>query len=152
MQLLEIAAPAEEDAERLVEQERMLVPLHEHRVQRPVEILARADAGRLDRRERIEHRAGPDRNAGRAQRAREIDDVLGEAAGVRLLGGDDRVRVRTDSCRHAIRPPPPRPSPASGEERRVQAIAQRYSAARSSARTASISSFAFVPSMRAMSS
>ena len=30
--------------------------------------------------QRIEHRARPDRNAGRAQRAGEIDDVLGEAA------------------------------------------------------------------------
>ena len=60
--------------------QRMLVALHEHRVQRPVEILARADAGGLHRRERIEHRARPDRNAGRPQRTREIDDVLGELA------------------------------------------------------------------------
>ena len=86
-QLVEIAALAEEDAERLIEQHRMLVPLHEHRVQRPVEILARADAGGLHRLERIEHRAGPDRNAGGAQRAREIDDVLGEPA-VRLARVD----------------------------------------------------------------
>ena len=46
-QLVEIVAAAEEDAERLVEQLRVLVALHEHRMQRPVEILARADAGRL---------------------------------------------------------------------------------------------------------
>ena len=58
----------------------MLVPLHEHRVQRPVEILAVADAGDADRFQRIEHRAGPDRNAGGAQRAREVEDVFGEAA------------------------------------------------------------------------
>ena len=79
-QLLDIAALAEENAERLVEQNRMLVPLHEHRVQRPVEILAVADARDVDRFQRIEHRAGPDRNAGRAQRAREVEDVFGEAA------------------------------------------------------------------------
>ncbi len=84
-QLVEIGAPPEEDAERLVEQQRVLVPLHEHRVQRPVEVLAGADAGRFDRRERIEHRARPDRNAGRAQRAGEIDDVLGEAAALSVL-------------------------------------------------------------------
>src|SRR5579862_6028540 len=58
----------------------MLVPLHEHRVQRPVEILAAADAGRLQRRERIEHRAGADRNARRPQRAGEMQDVVGKSA------------------------------------------------------------------------
>ncbi len=61
----------------------MLVPLHEHRVQGPIKIIAGADAGGLDRFERIEHRARPDRNAGGAQRAGEVDDVLREAA--RLL-------------------------------------------------------------------
>src|SRR5258708_2533364 len=54
----------------------MLVALHEHRVQRPVEILARADAGGLERGQRIEHGAGADRNAGRPQRAGEVEDVL----------------------------------------------------------------------------
>jgi hypothetical protein len=52
--------------EGLVEQQRVLVALHEHRMQRPVKILAGADAGGLHCRERIEHRARPDRNAGRA--------------------------------------------------------------------------------------
>ena len=79
-QLVEIGALAEEHPERLIVQHRMLVPLHEHRVQRPVEILARADTRGRHGVERIEHRARPDRNAGRAQRAREIDDVLREAA------------------------------------------------------------------------
>ena len=79
-QLLDIAALAEENAEGLVEQNRVLVPLHEHRVQRPVEILAVADARDAERLQRVEHRAGPDRNAGRAQRAREVEDVFGEAA------------------------------------------------------------------------
>ena len=62
----------------------MLVALHEYRVQRPVKILAGADTGRLHRFERIDHRAGPDRNAGRAQRAGEVEDIFGEPA-VRLL-------------------------------------------------------------------
>ena len=58
----------------------MLVPFHEHRVQRPVEVLAIADRRDVDRFERVEHRAGADGHAGRAQRAREVEDVLGEAA------------------------------------------------------------------------
>ncbi len=79
-QLIDIAAAAEKDAERLIEQDRVLVAFDEHRMQRPVKIIAGADAGRLHRFERIEHRAGPDRNAGGAQRAGEVDDILGEAA------------------------------------------------------------------------
>src|SRR5580692_3851879 len=66
-QLIDIAAAAEENAERLVEQHRMLVPLHEHRVQGPVKIVAGADASGLHRFQRIEHGAGTDRNAGGAQ-------------------------------------------------------------------------------------
>ena len=79
-QLFDIAALAEENPERLIEQHRMLVPLHEHRMQRPVEIVARADARDAHRLERIEHRARPDRHAGGAQRAREIEDVFGKTA------------------------------------------------------------------------
>ncbi len=82
-QLIDITAAAEEDAKRLVEQDRMLVPLHEHGMQGPVKIIAGADARGLDRFERIEHRAGPDRNASGAQGTCEVDDVLREAA--RLL-------------------------------------------------------------------
>jgi hypothetical protein len=59
------------------------MPLHEHRVQRPIEILARADPRRLHGFERIEHRARPDRNSRRPQRAREIEDVLGQPAWTR---------------------------------------------------------------------
>ena len=43
-ELIDVAAAAEENAESLIEQDRMLVPLHEHRVQRPVKIIAGADA------------------------------------------------------------------------------------------------------------
>ena len=78
--LLDQPALAEEDAEGLVEQNRVLVPLHEHGMQRPVEVVAIADARHLQGFQRIEHRAGPDRHAGRAQRTREVEDVLGEAA------------------------------------------------------------------------
>jgi hypothetical protein len=46
-------------------------------MQRPIKILTGADPRHLDRAERIEHRAGPDRNAGGAQRAREVHDILG---------------------------------------------------------------------------
>src|SRR5262249_50668883 len=79
-QLVEHATPAKEDAERLLEDERMLVPLHQYRMQRPIEIVARADARRLDRRERVHHRSRTDRNAGRAQGAGEVDDVFGKTA------------------------------------------------------------------------
>src|SRR5690349_12419400 len=49
-------------------------------MQRPVEVLAGADAGRLNGRERVERRARSDRNAGGAQRTREVEDILGEPA------------------------------------------------------------------------
>ena len=87
------AAAAPEDAEGLVEQTRVLVPLHEDRVQRPVEILARADARRLDGLDRIEHRARADRQAGGPQRAGEIGDVLGEAAARSPRGEGSEARA-----------------------------------------------------------
>jgi len=83
-ELVEHAAPAKEDAKRLIEDERVLVALHQNRVQRPIEIFARPDTRGLDRGERIHDRSGPDRNAGRAQRAGEVDDVFGETAGLRV--------------------------------------------------------------------
>ncbi len=79
-ELVEIAALAEEDLEGLAEDQRMLVPLHEHGVQRPVKILFGADAGRFHRLEPIQHSARADREAGDAQRAREMHDVVGETA------------------------------------------------------------------------
>ena len=42
--------------------------------------------------QRIEHRARPDRHAGRAQRAREIEDVLGEPALARSPAGRASLR------------------------------------------------------------
>src|SRR5262249_38574390 len=70
-QVVEKTALAEEDAERLLEDDRVLVPLHEHGVQRPVEVVLGADARRLHRRERVEHRARADREPSHAQRAGE---------------------------------------------------------------------------------
>jgi len=88
------------------------VSLHEYGMQDPVEVLARADAGGLDRPERVEHGAWTDRYPGRAQRAGEMNEVVGK--------------------------PPP--------------LLRHHSAARSCARTPSMSSFAFPPSRRAISS
>ena len=97
-QLVEIVAAAEEDAERLVEQLRVLVTLHEHRMQGPVEIRAGADAGDTQRVERVEHRARTDRNPGRAQRTCEVDDVLCQSAvGHRRSHSAARSCVRTSS-------------------------------------------------------
>src|SRR5262245_50579857 len=76
-QLVEHATPAKEDAERLLEDERVLVALHQYRMQRPIEIVARADARRLDRRERVHHRPGTDRNAGSAPGAGEVEGGFG---------------------------------------------------------------------------
>ena len=77
-QLVDAAAAAKENAEGLVEQDRVLVAFHEHRMQHPIEILAGADAGSLDRRERVQHRTGADRDAGSTQRAGEVDDIVCE--------------------------------------------------------------------------
>ena len=54
--------------------------LDEHGVQRGAEILLVAEAGGLDGGDRVEHRAGADRQAGVAQRAGEMQDVLGQGA------------------------------------------------------------------------
>ena len=79
-QFLDIAALAKKDAKGLIEQNGVLVPLHKYRVQRPIEIVAVADLRHLHGFQRIEHAARADRQAGRAQRPREVEDVFGEAA------------------------------------------------------------------------
>jgi hypothetical protein len=66
--------------EGLIEDDRVFVLLHEHGMQRGVEILPRADSGGLHRLKRVEHGAGPDRQTSVAQRAREIENVVGELA------------------------------------------------------------------------
>ena len=62
------------------------MPLHEHGMERPVEVLARADPRGLDRRNRIENRPWADRQACNPQGTREIGDVVCEAA-FTLTGG-----------------------------------------------------------------
>src|SRR5690606_34408637 len=75
----DILSPPEE-SERLVEDGAMLALRDEDRMQRPIEVIARADARDLDGAYRIDDRRRPDRHAGAAQGAREIDDVLDELA------------------------------------------------------------------------
>ena len=81
-QLLDQRAAAPEQAKRLVENDRMLMLLHEDGVQRPVEILALADPRRLHRVNRIYHRRRADGETGCAQGAGKIGDVLGELAAI----------------------------------------------------------------------
>ncbi len=67
-----------EQPERLFEHRRILPPRHEDGVERPVEVVARADAAsphRLDRRQRI---GRSDAQPGTSQRAREMRDIVGE--------------------------------------------------------------------------
>ena len=56
------------------------MPLHEHGMQCPIEILARADPRRLDRRNGIENRPRSDRQTCGPQGSREIGDVVRETA------------------------------------------------------------------------
>ena len=65
--------------------------LDEDRVQRRVEVLAVAEARRLDRRERVEHRARPQRHARLAQGAGEMDDVLRQDAAACRFGFQNRA-------------------------------------------------------------
>jgi len=99
-ELLEVAAPAEEDAERLVEHRRVLVPLHQHGMQRPVDILAGADADATQRRDGVDHGPRPHRQPGAAQQvahelsalAAVLDDERRREAG----GGDPDHRLGED--------------------------------------------------------
>ena len=77
---LEELRVAPEDVEALVEQLALVAPVHEHGVQRPVEILAPLEADGLQRAKRLDHAARADRQAGGAERAGEVHDVAGEAA------------------------------------------------------------------------
>ena len=58
-QLFDETLSLPEDAERLVKQQAVLMLLHEDRVQRRVKVLPIPNARRLDRRQRVEHRARP---------------------------------------------------------------------------------------------
>jgi hypothetical protein len=72
---LDLIAPPE-PVKRLVIDRVVFVPRDQHRMQRPVKIPLRADAGDLDRIERIDHRARPDRNSGAAQEPRKCNQTI----------------------------------------------------------------------------
>ena len=78
--LVDIAALPKENPERLIEQDRMFVPLDEDGMKRPVKIVARTDMGYPKRFQGIEYRAWTDRNSRSAQCACEVEDIFGEAA------------------------------------------------------------------------
>ena len=90
-QLFEEALSLPEDAERLVKQQAVLMLLDEDSVQRGVKVLPIPDARRLDRRERIEHRARTQRDARLAQGAGEMDDVLRQDAAACRFGFENRA-------------------------------------------------------------
>ncbi len=75
------------DAERLVEQHPVLTLAHEHRMQRPVEVLAVGNACDLDGAHRIDHGCRPRRHAGLPQRAGEMDDIVDDTAVRALVQG-----------------------------------------------------------------
>ncbi len=75
-----------EDPERLIKQQAVLMLLHKDSVQRGVKVLSIPDARRLDRRERIEHRARPEGNPGFTQGAGEMEDVLRQDAAACRFG------------------------------------------------------------------
>ena len=79
--MLPVLGGAEEQVERLREDQRMLVALDEDRLQRGVDVGAVADLDHLQRVQRVDDGAGADRNPGGAQRAGKADDVVGHVAG-----------------------------------------------------------------------
>src|SRR5690606_7871665 len=66
-------------AERLVEGGAVLATVDQNRVKRPVEIVTRTDTRREHRLDRILDGGRPHPHAGLAQRAGEIDDIVGDA-------------------------------------------------------------------------
>jgi hypothetical protein len=58
----------------------VLVTLHEHGMQHPIKIVPSTDAGSLDGCKGVQHCARTDRDAGAAQRAGEVNDIVCELA------------------------------------------------------------------------
>ena len=86
-ELVDETATAPENIERLLEDQRLLMLLHEDRAQRGAKIDAIADTRGVNRAHRVNHAARPHRQAGGAQGAREIKNVLGQPArALRRLG------------------------------------------------------------------
>ena len=96
-QLLDQPARAPVDAEGLVEDGALFALAHEDRMQRPIEVLAVADAGDLDRAHRIDDAGRADRQSGTAQGPGEMHDVVGDASAGLLL-------QRRELVRHRLRP------------------------------------------------
>src|SRR5260221_6841143 len=111
-------------------------------MQRPIKIAARADARRLDCCQRVHHRPRTDRNAGRAQRAGEVDDVFGETAAAppALI---TRIFRPADVIRGEDR------SRSAGKKTMHHGSSSAYSATCRSSRTSSKSSLALFAYMRA---
>ena len=80
-QLVPILHRAEKYLERLRKDRRVLVALDEHAFQRGEHVRTVVEADDLQRLQRVDGRAGPDRHAGGAQRPRKADDVVGDDAG-----------------------------------------------------------------------
>jgi hypothetical protein len=99
--VLPVFRGAEEQVEGLREDQRMLVALDEDRFQRGEDVGAVADLDHLQRVQRIDDRAGPDRNAGRAQRAGKADDVVGDLAGGGIEVIDGHGLASTSHARHS---------------------------------------------------
>ena len=75
---------APEDVKGLVENQPLVRPVDEDRVQCPIEVAPVGDADRPDRIDRVDDLAGPDRQPGRAQGAREMHQIGDEPPGFRL--------------------------------------------------------------------
>ncbi len=123
--LLEQARIAPVDVERLVEDLALVAAVHEHRMERPVEVVAVAQARRLHRLDGAQDLPRPDPQAGRAQRPREMHDVARKLAVARLASRKPgrrigqhvhRVRLSPAAGRRCRTSPcagsPPLPSPA----------------------------------------
>src|SRR5207237_3346242 len=78
---LPILGRAEEQVERLRENQRMLMTVDENRFQRGEDVGAVADFDHLQCIQRVDDSAGPYRNASGAERTGKADDVIGDQAG-----------------------------------------------------------------------
>src|SRR5690606_37997244 len=77
---------APEHVKGLIENFALIAAVDEDRMQRPVKILPAADARRLDGGEGLDHPAGTHRQAGAAQRAGEMQDILRKSAAIDIAG------------------------------------------------------------------
>jgi hypothetical protein len=105
--------------ERLVEDLALVAAVHEHRVQRPVEVVALLESGRFDRLDGAQHLARTDAQAGGAQGAGEVHDVIGEpAVGALGRGGGFGQGVHYRLAPSELTPPSGSSPPLGGEVRR----------------------------------